>query len=169
MSDVHSQPGHLVGSQRVAFKHPIATFQQDSTPTATTDNSVQPLEAAMTVAAGYIETLHDDLRAYLTLFTKMSLAAYSAYHTADVKNKEMHSNPNHVPTAIRKLNYTLQSLDEVERSEGFSELQSRLDTELETIRRKLTDTYAKPLAIMTSNAHQISRSYYHSIKKPTKT
>lgn len=152
MSSNTKLPARDAGSRRVEFRLPISTSQQASPTTTSTGELPQPLVAAINVSAVYIATLHSGLTSFLTKFATASLTAYSDYHQNKTKNKEMHLDPTHIPTSIKKIKLVLQPLEEVQASEGFKALQSELELLTEEFHRKLTTRIAKPLNILNDEA-----------------
>lgn len=168
MSIAHS-PARVSGNRHVEFRHPISTFQK-ANPSTSFGDLPQPLEAANKVSAGYIETLHIGLQSFLTALSQKCLTAYSVYHYYNLKSREMSLHPHQIPTSVKKLKLILQPLDEVKESEGYKALQSELDVEMDTIHRKLTEKYVKPLDTMNSKAHlkRFQLAVCHLLRNATK-
>lgn len=156
LSEVRKQPASA--RRRVEFRHPISESRYPSStnqtsPTNATELST-PLEAAMALSAGYIATLHSGLVTFLSSLSQKCLEAYSDYHQNTAKNKEMHLNPHHIPTSVKKLKLTLQPLDEIKDSEGIKALQTELDAEIEVLHRKLRDKYIRPVEALNIEAYK---------------
>ena len=109
-----------------------------------------PLEAAQSVVAGYIKTLHFGLQSFLLSLTQSCLTAYNNYHNHIVRTQDLITHPLKIPPSIRNLKYTLQPLDEQIGSEGYQALQSNLNIEMELLHRKLVHDFVNPFNKMKS-------------------
>ena len=147
------QPARHSGTRRVGFQHPISTFQKASHSTDTSVELPLPLEAAKSVSAGHITTLHIGLQSFLSSHTQSCLTAYSAYHHHNVKTKDLILHPHRIPPSVKNLKLILQPLEELKESEGYKALQSDLNCEMEQLHRKLVEKYINPLNSMNTDAH----------------
>lgn len=129
------------GPRRVDFQ-PISTSQTASL--TTSQDLPLPLEAAQSVVAGYIKTLHFDLQSFLLSLSQSCLTAYNNYHNHIVRTQDLIAHPNKIPPSIKNLKYTLQPLDEQIGSEGYQALQSNLNLEMDLLHRKLVDNFVNP-------------------------
>ena len=73
----------------------------------------------MTLKSKYIETLHIGLVTFLGDFTDTMLHHYLNYYVRNVLCQESRINVYYVPTAIKKLGLTFQSLEEVKDSKDY--------------------------------------------------
>jgi hypothetical protein len=121
---------------------PMSTSQTASH--TTSQDLPLPLEAAQSVVAGYIQTLHFDLQSFLLSLTQSCLTAYNNYHNHTVRTQDLITHPNKIPPSIKNLKYTLQPLDEQIGSEGYQALQSNLNLEMDLLHRKLVDNFVNP-------------------------
>lgn len=125
-------------------------IQTANPPTNNITDVPLPLEAARSVVAKYIETLHFDLQPFLSPLAQECLTKYSAYHHHTVRAQDLVLHPQKIPPSVRNVKFILQPLDEQFGSEGYQALQSDLTSELELFRRKLIDKFVKPLDDMKS-------------------
>jgi len=83
------------------------------------------LEAAMALKSKYIETLHVGLVTFLGDLTNDMLHHYANYFLRNVQYQESRLNTDYVPTAIKKISLTLQSLEEVKDSKDYKAIFDR--------------------------------------------
>ena len=84
-----------------------------------------PLEAAKILKSKYIETLHIGLVTFLGDLTDDMLHHYANYFLRNVLYQESRLNADYVPTAIKKIGLTLQSLEEVKDSKDYKAVLDR--------------------------------------------
>jgi hypothetical protein len=122
-----------------------------------TTNSVKdiplPLEAAQTVVAEYIKTLHFGLQPIFSTLTQACLAKYNAYYNHTTRARELDFHPQKIPPSVRSVKFILQPLDEQIGSEGYQALQSDLTCEMDSFRRKLIDKFVIPFNRMKLEAY----------------
>lgn len=125
-------------------------IQTANPPTNNITDVPLPLEAAQSVVAEYIKTLHFGLQPFLSPLAQECLTKYNAYHYHAVRAQDLDLHPQKIPPSVRNVKLTLQPLDEQLGSEGYQALQSDLTSELDLFRRKLIDKFVKPLDKMKS-------------------
>ncbi len=98
-----------------------------SEPTGKTiqNGTPSPLEAAMVLKSKYIATLHKGLTSFLDDLTNDTLRLYSIYFERDMKYQENSNDVNYVPTAVKTIGLTLQSLEEVKDGKDFKAIRDR--------------------------------------------
>lgn len=109
--------------------------------TGNTDETTSPFEAATTLSAQYIATLHSGLTTFLNSLALKCLKAYSAFYYAQAKNTEMRLPTAPVPKSVKNIKLTLHPVEEVKTSEDFNALLARLETETEALHRKWVTEY----------------------------
>jgi len=151
LSDVHDIPVPRA-SRRVGFRNPISSPLLTSP--KTTSESPLPLDAAMSVSAGYIATLHSGLTPPLTAISRESLSAYYDYDQSTAKAVELEQTPHYVSTSVKKIKLNLQPLDEQKGSEGFQALQSKLDAVTDEFHQKLMREIVIPHEALKRQAYE---------------
>ena len=73
----------------------------------------------------YIATLHIGLVTFLGDLTDTTLHHYAIYFLRNVQYQESSLKVNHVPSAIRKIGMTFQSLEEVKDSKDYKAVLDR--------------------------------------------
>jgi hypothetical protein len=100
---------------------------------------ISPLEAAKIIKSEYIETLHIGLVTFLGDLTDDMLHHYANYFLRNVLYQESSLNADYVPTAIKKIGLTLQSLEEVKDSKDYKAVLNRYIADEEATKLRWTE------------------------------
>jgi hypothetical protein len=125
-------------------------------------NIKNPLEAAMVVKTSYIETLHESLFKFLDDLSGKCIQLYSEFFYKNVKYQANSSDPAYLPKPIKHIGLvTLQSCEEVRDCKDFKTLLTKLLTDLDATRRRITKEYLLPADNLLCLA--LKRRFQHSI------
>ena len=125
--------GSAVGGGFAASPDVAGNTIQNGTPS--------PLKAALVLKVTFLESLPLASQPFLTPLADAVLREFACLFYADEKARETKSNPNYVPTSVKKLGIVLQAMPEVQESQGFKTLRSELTADLEKIRAHITKKY----------------------------
>jgi len=109
-------------------------------------------------------TLHKELQPFLNSLSEEVLRTYSNFWYKHGKHKEMCLDPSHVSTSVIKgVDLSLQALEEVKKSEGYTTLHSQLVGETEKTRLEWTKKFT--LKVHDMNRQALLRRFKHAFCK----
>jgi hypothetical protein len=94
-----------------------------------------PLEAAMSGANTYVETLHKKLQPFLTNLIQQVFKDVSVSHFKSEKLKEINATSEYVPAVCQTVGMTLQAVSEFTKSLGFKALDNKLTKAIKATQR----------------------------------
>jgi hypothetical protein len=122
----------LLAAKRTLFEEPLSIKVSGKATTQPTQVT-SPLEAALAAAQIYVAMLHEKLQPFLKDLIGHVLKNSSAFHYKSKKYREMHANPEYVPTACQSVGMRLQAIDDVTKSLGYKTLEDKLAKEIKAL------------------------------------
>jgi hypothetical protein len=155
-SNANTQP---LGTTRIRFEEPPPTKVSGKATTKPT-RVTSPLEAALVAVQIHVATLHEKLQPFLKDLIGCLLKDASAFHYKSEKDKEMHADPEYVPTVCGSVGMRLQAIDEVLKSPGYKTLEDKLAKEIEALRHDWAMQFVLPVqdlnVLMMKKRYQLS-------------
>jgi hypothetical protein len=114
--------------------------------------TIFPLSAALVLKVNFIKLLPFASCPFITCLAESALCKFACHFYTEEKAKETKSDPNYVSSSAKKLGIVLQTMPEVQESQGFKALCNDLTAELEKFHAMITQEYVLKANYLNVNA-----------------